>query len=53
MVSELALGELVMLDVVGFPLIRRWHVVYPKGKKLSAAAVAFKAWLFEHRPQAS
>jgi len=49
-VSELALGELVMLDVVGFPLIRRWHVVYPKGKKLSAAAVAFKAWLFEHRP---
>ena len=52
-VSELALGELVMLDVVGFPLIRRWHVVYPKGKKLSAAAVAFKAWLFEHRPQAT
>lgn len=52
-VSELALGELEMLDVVGFPLIRRWHVVYPKGKKLSAAAVAFKAWLFEHRPQAS
>ncbi|MBY0464244.1 MAG: LysR family transcriptional regulator [Burkholderiales bacterium] len=51
-VSELALGELVMLDVAGFPLIRRWHVVYPKGKKLSAAAVAFKAWLFEHRPQA-
>ena len=48
-VSELALGELVMLDVVGFPLIRRWHVVYPKGKKLSAAAVAFKAWLFAHR----
>jgi len=49
-VSELALRELVLLDVVGFPLIRRWHVVYPKGKKLSAAAVAFKAWLFEHRP---
>lgn len=49
--SELALGELVLLDVVGFPLIRRWHVVYPRGKKLSAAAVAFKAWLFEHRPQ--
>ncbi len=49
-VSELALKELVMLDVLGFPLIRRWHVVYPKGKKLSAAAVAFKAWLFEHRP---
>ena len=49
--SELALGELVLLDVVGFPLIRRWHVVYPRGKRLSAAALAFKDWLFEHRPQ--
>ncbi|MDO9033279.1 MULTISPECIES: LysR family transcriptional regulator [Hydrogenophaga] len=49
-VSELALGELVLLDVVGFPLIRRWHVVYPRGKRLSAAALAFKEWLFEHRP---
>lgn len=50
-VSELALRELVLLDVVGFPLIRRWHVVYPQGKKLSAAALAFKTWLFEHWPQ--
>ena len=50
-VSELALGELVLLDVQGFPLIRRWHVVYPQGKRLSAAALAFKAWLFEHREQ--
>ena len=49
--SELALGELVLLEVVGFPLIRRWHVVYPRGKRLSAAALAFKDWLFEHRPQ--
>lgn len=50
-VSELALGELVQLDVQGFPLIRRWQVVYPRGKRLSPAALAFKAWLFEHRPQ--
>ncbi|MBA4262443.1 MAG: LysR family transcriptional regulator, partial [Comamonadaceae bacterium] len=50
-VSELALGELVLLDVLGFPLIRRWHVVYPRGKRLSPAALAFKDWLFEHRPQ--
>ena len=46
---ELALGELVQLDVQGFPLIRRWHVVYPRGKRLSAAALAFKDWLFTHR----
>lgn len=52
-VSELALRELVQLDVQGFPLIRRWLVVYPKGKKLSAAALAFKDWLFEHRPPAA
>jgi DNA-binding transcriptional LysR family regulator len=48
-VSELALGELVQLDVRGFPLIRRWHVVYPRGKRLSAAALAFKDWMFDHR----
>ncbi|QCB46450.1 LysR family transcriptional regulator [Hydrogenophaga sp. PAMC20947] len=48
-VSELALGELVQLDVQGFPLIRRWHVVYPRGKHLSAATLAFKQWLFDHR----
>ncbi|HRK40379.1 MAG TPA: LysR family transcriptional regulator [Burkholderiaceae bacterium] len=47
---ELALGELVQLDVAGFPLLRNWHVVYARGKKLSAAATAFRAWLFEHRP---
>ena len=48
-VSELALGELVKLDVVGFPLIRRWQLVYPSGKRLSPAALAFKQWLFDHR----
>ena len=53
MVSELALGELVMLDVQGFPLMRHWHVVYPQGKRLSAATLAFKDWLFAHRPIAS
>jgi DNA-binding transcriptional LysR family regulator len=47
---ELALGELARLDVQGFPLVRHWHVVYPQGKRLSAAALAFKDWLFAHRP---
>jgi DNA-binding transcriptional LysR family regulator len=49
LVSELALGELVQLDVQGFPLIRCWYVVYPRGKRLSAAARAFKDWMFEHQ----
>ena len=47
-VSELALGELVKLDVQGFPLIRHWHLVYARGKRLSPAALAFKRWLAEH-----
>ncbi|NBS76415.1 MAG: LysR family transcriptional regulator [Betaproteobacteria bacterium] len=49
-VSELALGELVQLEVKGFPLIRRWYVVYSGGKRLSPAAQAFKQWLLQHRP---
>ena len=49
-VSELALGELVQLDVQGFPLMRHWHVVTPRGKRLSPAAQAFKDWLYTHRP---
>lgn len=48
--AELALGELVTLDVAGFPLLRRWQVVYPRGKRLSPAALAFKGWLLAHRP---
>lgn len=50
--AELALGELVQLDVQGFPLLRQWHVVYPRGKRLSPAAAAFKDWLYAHRDQA-
>lgn len=52
-VSELALGELVQLEVKGFPLIRRWYVVYSAGKRLSPAAHAFKQWLLQHRPTPS
>jgi DNA-binding transcriptional LysR family regulator len=52
-VSELALGELVQLEVKGFPLIRRWYVVYSGGKRLSPAAQAFKLWLLQHRPNPS
>jgi DNA-binding transcriptional LysR family regulator len=50
-VSELALKELIQLDVKGFPLIRSWHVVYPSGKQLSAAASSFRHWIFERRPR--
>jgi len=36
-----------VLDVGGFPIESNWHVVHPKGKKLSPIAAAFKAHLLQ------
>jgi len=44
--GELATGELVRLDVRGFPLCRHWYVAHPEGKTLTPAAAAFRAYLF-------
>ncbi len=38
---ELAGEHIVVLDVDGFPLIRRWYAVHLKGKSLSLAASTF------------
>lgn len=38
---ELKMKKLVVLDVVGFPLKRRWNVVHFKGRKLSLVAQTF------------
>ncbi|MGO1461333.1 MAG: LysR family transcriptional regulator [Marinobacter sp.] len=40
-VSELALGSLVALDIPGFPLRRSWCVVYPQGRHPTPAMKAF------------
>ena len=42
---ELALRRLVVLNVKGLPLLRQWYVVHREDKRLSRAAVAFKAFL--------
>ena len=34
-----------VLPVQGFPLESRWHIVHPKGKRLSPIASIFKAHL--------
>jgi DNA-binding transcriptional LysR family regulator len=34
-----------VLNVAGFPVQSHWHVVHPKGKKLSPIASIFKAQL--------
>ena len=34
-------GPVAILDVEGFPILRRWYLVYPKGKELSVLASTF------------
>ncbi|MBM3358632.1 MAG: LysR family transcriptional regulator [Betaproteobacteria bacterium] len=42
---ELQAGTLAVLDVVGFPVVRAWHVVHRRTKRLPPVAAAFKAFL--------
>ena len=43
--QELELGRLSVLDVEGFPVMRKWHIVHHKNKRLPLVAVAFKEFL--------
>ena len=45
--SELLSGELVILDVKGFPLDRKWYMVYPAGKHLAPSAKVFMKYMIE------
>lgn len=38
---ELSVGKLVELKIVGFPILRHWHVAQHKGKRISVGANAF------------
>lgn len=44
---DLEAGRLCVLDVEGFPVMRKWHVAHHKNKRLPAVAVAFKAFLLQ------
>jgi DNA-binding transcriptional LysR family regulator len=44
---ELQLKKLVALNIKGTPIDRHWYVVLHKGKRLSAAAEAFRSLLVE------
>ena len=46
---ELRNGDLIVLDVQGFPLQRQWYVVHVKGRRLSLAANALRQLLLESR----
>lgn len=45
--AELSTGELVILDVRGFPLNRKWYMVYPTGKYLTPATKVFMKYITE------
>jgi DNA-binding transcriptional LysR family regulator len=45
--QELELKRLAILDVEDFPIMRHWYVVHRRGKRLSAAAEAFKEFLLK------
>ncbi len=38
---EISTGEIVVLNVEGFPIKDQWYLCYPKGKQLSIVAQAF------------
>ncbi|MHB8980153.1 MAG: LysR family transcriptional regulator [Acidithiobacillus ferrooxidans] len=43
--EELLAGHLAVLDVQGMPIERHWYLVHRQGKRLSAAAQAFRDFL--------
>ena len=47
---ELETERLKILDVEGFPIMRHWHVVHRKHKRLSSAARAFREFLLKEAP---
>ncbi len=44
---ELNAGKLVVLDVQGFPIKRRWYAVHQKGKRLSLVAQTFLDFILD------
>ena len=44
---ELGSGHLVLLDVVGLPMVRHWHITHLAAKRLSPAAAEFKSFMIE------
>jgi DNA-binding transcriptional LysR family regulator len=44
---ELATGRIAIVPVDGLPVVRAWNVVHRRAKRLSPAAVAFRAFVLE------
>ena len=50
---EGAKGPLALLNVEGFPVQRKWHLIYRKGKELSVVAQSFVEFLYQEGKQLS
>ncbi|MGB5439202.1 MAG: LysR family transcriptional regulator [Gammaproteobacteria bacterium] len=44
-------GPVAILDVKGFPILRHWYIVYPKGKELSLVAKTFLEFTVDNEPR--
>ena len=44
-------GQLIILDVEGFPIRRQWYIIYPSGKHLSVVARTFFDYLLNEGKQ--
>jgi DNA-binding transcriptional LysR family regulator len=44
-------GPVAVLDVEGFPILRQWFIVYPRGKELSLVAQKFLEFALETEPR--
>ncbi|WP_058556513.1 LysR family transcriptional regulator [Thiohalocapsa sp. ML1] len=44
-------GGLALLDVQGFPIMRRWHLVYWRGRELSLVARTFLDFAIAYEPE--
>ena len=44
-------GPVALLDIEGFPIMRDWYIVHPKGKELSLAANAFLEFAIGCEPE--
>jgi len=51
LVLEASGGRLALLDVEGFPIERRWYLVYPRGRELSLVAKTFLQFAIDSEPQ--
>jgi DNA-binding transcriptional LysR family regulator len=44
---ELRTSQIALLDVIGTPIERTWHIVHMRNKALSPACQAFRAFLLD------